>query len=87
MHRAGTKHIIRHMQKSVLQWSVISKFTCISNTVTYFRRVAPAEPAKNNRKTVYLNNNETIMPNHQMSAKYKDEGTILKFNIRNIHVE
>ena len=29
MHRTGTKHIVRHMQKSVVQWSVISKFTCI----------------------------------------------------------
>ena len=29
MHRTGTKHIILHMQKSVVQWSVISKFTCI----------------------------------------------------------
>ena len=28
MHRTGTKHIVRHMQKSVVQWSVISKFTC-----------------------------------------------------------
>ena len=27
--RTGTKHIVRHMQKSVVQWSVISKFTCI----------------------------------------------------------
>ena len=30
MHRTGTKHIVRHMQKSVVQWSVISKFTCNS---------------------------------------------------------
>ena len=30
MHRTGTKHIVHHMQKSVVQWSVISKFTCIS---------------------------------------------------------
>ena len=29
MHRTGTKHIVRHMQKSVVQWSVISKFACI----------------------------------------------------------
>ena len=28
MHRTGTKHIVRHLQKSVVQWSVISKFTC-----------------------------------------------------------
>ena len=28
MHRTGTKHNVRHMQKSVVQWSVISKFTC-----------------------------------------------------------
>ena len=33
MHRAGTKHIVRHMQKSVVQWSVISKFTCIGKTL------------------------------------------------------
>ena len=31
MHRSGTKHIVRHMQKSVIQWSVISKFTCITH--------------------------------------------------------
>ena len=31
MHWTGTKHIVRHMRKSVIQWSVISKFTC-----TYF---------------------------------------------------
>ena len=30
MHQTGTKHIVRHMQKSVVQWSVISKFTCIT---------------------------------------------------------
>ena len=29
MHGTGTKHIVRHSQKSVVQWSVISKFTCI----------------------------------------------------------
>ena len=29
MHRTGTKHIVRHMQKFVVQWSVISKFNCI----------------------------------------------------------
>ena len=29
MHRTGTKHIVRYMQKFVVQWSVISKFTCI----------------------------------------------------------
>ena len=28
MHGTGTKHIVRHSQKSVVQWSVISKFTC-----------------------------------------------------------
>ena len=28
MHRTGTKHIVCRMQKSVVQWSVISKFTC-----------------------------------------------------------
>ena len=30
MHRTGTKHILCHMQKFVVQWSVISKFTCIT---------------------------------------------------------
>ena len=25
----GTKYVVHHMQKSVVQWSVISKFTCI----------------------------------------------------------
>ena len=29
MHQTGTKHIVHHMQKSVVQWSVISKLTCI----------------------------------------------------------
>ena len=29
MHGTGTKHIVRHSQKSGVQWSVISKFTCI----------------------------------------------------------
>ena len=29
MHWTGTKHIVRHMQKSVVLRSVISKFTCI----------------------------------------------------------
>ena len=28
MQRTRTKHIVRHMQKPVVQWSVISKFTC-----------------------------------------------------------
>ena len=28
----GTKHLVRHRRKSVLQWSVISKFTCIVHT-------------------------------------------------------
>ena len=28
MHRTGTNHIVRHMQKSVVQWSIISKLTC-----------------------------------------------------------
>ena len=31
MNRTGTKHIVCHMKKSVVQWSVISKFTCIIN--------------------------------------------------------
>ena len=30
MHRTRAKHIVRHMQKSVVQWSVKSEFTCIS---------------------------------------------------------
>ena len=34
MHRAGAKHIVRHMQKSGVQWSVISKFTCTTTTIT-----------------------------------------------------
>ena len=28
MHGTRTKHLVRHRRKSVLQWSVISKFTC-----------------------------------------------------------
>ena len=33
MHRTGTgtKHIVRHIQRSAVQWSVISKFTCTTN--------------------------------------------------------
>ena len=31
MHGTGTKHIVRHRQKTGAQWSVISKFTCTSN--------------------------------------------------------
>ena len=34
MHRTGTKHVVRHLQKSVIQWSVISKFTCICSWYT-----------------------------------------------------
>ena len=30
MHRTETKHIVRHRHRCVVQWSVISKFTCIS---------------------------------------------------------
>ena len=44
MHRTGTKHFVRHMQKSVVQWSVISKFTCIWNNgapLYHHRRVPP----------------------------------------------
>ena len=33
MHRTGTKHIVRHMRKSVIQWSVISKFTCTNKQI------------------------------------------------------
>ena len=29
MYGTGTKHIVRHSQKSGVQWSVISEFTCI----------------------------------------------------------
>ena len=28
MHGTRTKHIVRHRQKSFVQWSVISKFAC-----------------------------------------------------------
>ena len=40
MHGTGTKHIARHRQKSVVQWSVISKFACttkIGSEVTSFQ--------------------------------------------------
>ena len=43
MHRTGTKNIVRHMRKSVVQWSVISKFTCIWNKKTVFNNVAEYE--------------------------------------------
>ena len=36
LHRTGTKHIVCHMQKSVVQWSVISKFTCIQIIFVFF---------------------------------------------------
>ena len=29
MHGTGTKHIVRHNQKSVVQWSDVAEFTCI----------------------------------------------------------
>ena len=29
MHGTGTKHIVSNSQKSVIQWSVVSEFTCI----------------------------------------------------------
>ena len=35
MHQTGTKHIVRHMQRSVVQLSVISKFTCISSSIIF----------------------------------------------------
>ena len=35
MHGTGTNHIVRHSQKSVVQWSVISKFACIMKQGTY----------------------------------------------------
>ena len=34
MHQTATKHIVRHMQKNVVQWYVISKFTCIYKSFT-----------------------------------------------------
>ena len=34
MHGTGTKHKVRHRQKSVVQWSFISKFACIINLIT-----------------------------------------------------
>ena len=40
MHWTGTKHIVRHMQKSVVQWSVISKFTCIRPGFHFFHKMA-----------------------------------------------
>ena len=35
MHGTGTKHIVRHSQKSVVQWSVISKFTCTAFNISF----------------------------------------------------
>ena len=35
MHVTGTKHIVRHRRKSVVQWSVISKFACTTNMTIY----------------------------------------------------
>ena len=29
MHGTGNKHIVRHSQKSVVQWSGVAEFTCI----------------------------------------------------------
>ena len=29
MHGTGTKHIVRHSQKSGVQWSGVAEFTCI----------------------------------------------------------
>ena len=46
MHRTGTKHIVRHMQKSVVQWSVISKFTCIRERLTVGSLWVPAMPGR-----------------------------------------
>ena len=39
MHWTGTKHIVRRMQKSVVQWSVISKFTC--NEKKFWTKIKP----------------------------------------------
>ena len=36
MHGTGTKHIVCHRQKSVLQWSVICKFTYKGINIYYF---------------------------------------------------
>ena len=33
MHGTGTRHIVRRSQKSVVQWSIISKFSCIKRSV------------------------------------------------------
>ena len=33
MHRTGTKHIVRHREKSVVQWSVISNFAFNINSI------------------------------------------------------
>ena len=49
MHRTGTRHIVRHMQKSVIQWSVISKFTCNST-------LASSIPGNSVRHTYQLGN-------------------------------
>ena len=35
MHGTGTKHIVRHSQKSGVQWSVISEFTCTRLTIRF----------------------------------------------------
>ena len=40
IHGTGTKHIVRHSQKSVLQWSVISKFTCIHKMTQHNKNIS-----------------------------------------------
>ena len=59
MHWSGAKHIVRHMQKSDVQWSVISKFTCIMQACFYtssFVLQMPLEVTRNfveNRDSTY----------------------------------
>ena len=55
MHRTGTKHIVRHMRKSVVQWSVISKFTCIFFNGMVFYATRPRR-FTNSRTTCGISN-------------------------------
>ena len=47
MHGTRTKHIVRHSQKSVVQWSVISKFTCTYLSCFLFFRTCCWSPTDN----------------------------------------
>ena len=67
MHRTGTKHIVRHMQKSVVQWSVISRFTC-----NYINN--------NNDKNNNDNNNDNNNNNNDVDDNYSNND-ILYLNI------